>query len=319
MRIHIELKLLIVSIIALAGLSVANAEEGATEAHTPETHVVMLGTGTPVINPDRSGQAIAIVVGKQVYLVDFGAGLVKQFAAAQEAGFDGWPTDPAFPTFIKHAFLTHLHWDHTVGLPELLLRPWTRKRDEPMDIYGPPGTQSMVDHVLEAYTADIHERLYGSEPANTDGYKANVNEIKSPGVIYKDDLVTVKAFEVKHGSWPRGTAFGYRFETPDRVIVLSGDTSYFPDLVDHYRGADVLIHEVVSMQGLKKLPEKWQGYMLDAHTTTDQLAKIANEVQPGILVLNHALSFKTPVSSIVDEIEARYDGNSVLAEDLDVY
>ena len=179
---------------------------------TESSQIILLGTGTPNADPTRSGPSVAIVVGDQAYLVDFGPGIVRRAAAAFQAGI------PALePRRLNLAFLTHLHSDHTAGYPDLILTPWVLERDQSLQVFGPPGLRSMTEHILEAYRADIRERLQGLEPANDQGYHVNIREIQA-GLIYKDEHVQVEAFPARHGSWE---AFGYKFYTPDRTIVIS--------------------------------------------------------------------------------------------------
>jgi Metal-dependent hydrolases of the beta-lactamase superfamily III len=167
------------------------------------SHVILLGTGTPNADPARSGPAVAIVVDSNTYIVDAGPGIVRRAAAAKIA----------MPR-LRIAFLTHLHSDHTVGLPDLMMSPWVLGRTVPLDVYGPPGTTAMVDHLQAAYAQDIDIRLHGGEPSNKTGYGGKGHDVL-PGIVYKDSLVTVTAFEVPHGRWPH--AYGYRFQTPDRT------------------------------------------------------------------------------------------------------
>ena len=178
------------------------------------TKVVLLGTGTPSPVPDHSGPATAIVVGDRAYLVDFGPGVVRRAAAA--AARD---TSALEPTNLTIAFLTHLHSDHTAGYPDLIFTPWVVGRKE-LNVYGPEGLEEMTKHVLEAWRQDIEIRTKGLErkpPLVVHAHDVN------PGVVYKDEKVTVTAFQVAHGEWPH--AFGYRFDTPGRSVVISGDTS----------------------------------------------------------------------------------------------
>jgi ribonuclease BN (tRNA processing enzyme) len=123
----------------------------------PTTKIIMLGTGTPRPNPDRSGPATAIVVKDRAYLVDFGPGVARRAAAAAAKGYPA--VDPAR---IKVAFLTHLHSDHTAGYPDLMLTPWMFGRTE-LDVYGPKGTEEMTEHLKAAYRQDIEIRTKGME------------------------------------------------------------------------------------------------------------------------------------------------------------
>src|SRR6185369_15236781 len=112
------------------------------------TQIVMLGTGTPRPDPRRSGPATAIIVKGKPFLVDFGPGVVRRMAAAQEAGV----TEFGFAgTGVETAFLTHLHADHTAGYPDLILTPWIMGRKNPLEVYGPEGISDMTKHVLRAW------------------------------------------------------------------------------------------------------------------------------------------------------------------------
>lgn len=274
------------------------------------TKVVLLGTGTPNADPLRHGAAVAIVVNDQAYLVDCGPGLVRRAVAAAEKGL------PALaPPRLTRAFLTHHHSDHTVGYPDLIFTPWVLGRNEPLVVYGPPGTQAMTDHLLAAYAEDIRERREGLEPSNDQGHRVIVHEY-SAGLIYADAQVRVEAFRVQHGSWP---AFGFKFFTPDRTIVISGDTRPFPGLAEHYRGCDLLIHEVYSVRGFAKRPPEWQRYHSHVHTSSYELAELASQAQPGLVILTHHLFWGTTEEELVAEVRERYAGPVVCGRDLDVY
>lgn len=277
----------------------------------PAAQVVLLGTGTPNADPDRSGPAVAIVVNDKPYLVDFGPGVVRRAAAAARHGIKGLEVKN-----LEIAFATHLHSDHTLGYADLIFSPWVLEREAPLVIYGPAGIKTMTDHLLQAYAEDVDIRLNGLEPANETGYKVVVHEIK-PGVIFKDQNVVVKAFPVPHGSWPQ--AFGYRFETPDRVIVISGDCTPSPALIENSKGCDVLIHEVYSTAGFAKRPPVWQKYHSNFHTSSRQLAEIARQVQPGLLILYHQLFWGTTDEELENEIRQFYDGKVVSGRDLQVF
>ena len=277
-----------------------------------KTQIVLLGTGTPNADPDRSGPAVAIVVNDNAYLIDCGAGVIRRAAAAERNS----DIKALSPPNLSRVFITHLHADHTLGLPDLIFTPWILGREVPLDIYGPKGTRAMAEHLIEAYQQDIAIRIGGLEPANEQGYKVNVHEIE-PGTVYQDDNVTVKAFAVHHGSW--ANAFGFRFETKDRTIVISGDTTPCPSLLTNARGCDVLIHEVYSEAGFKRRTPQWQRYHAAFHTSTRQLAEIATKVRPGLLILYHQLFWGTTEEDLLREIRRSYDGRVVSGHDLDVY
>jgi ribonuclease BN (tRNA processing enzyme) len=197
--------------------------------HQTVTKIILLGTGTPNADPKRSGPSIAIIVNNFPYIVDFGPGIVRRASAA----------GLKMPSLTK-AFLTHLHSDHTTGLPDLIFTPWVLGREECLEIYGPTGIKSMTDHIVSAYQEDVKERINGLEPVNRTGHSMIVQEFEA-GIIYTDDNIRVVAFPVKHGIW---RAYGFKFFTPDKVICISGDTAPFDDLVEFYQGCDILIHDL---------------------------------------------------------------------------
>jgi ribonuclease BN (tRNA processing enzyme) len=301
----------------------------AQDKETSKTQIVLLGTGTPAPDPDRSGPSTAIVVNGTPYLVDFGAGVVRQAAGARKKGVRGLE-----PVNLRIAFLTHLHSDHTLGFPDLILTPWVVGRKEPLEVYGPPGTSAMAEHILKAYEADIDIRTEvkigtgNMEPAHTAGYKVNVHEIL-PGVVYKDQNVTVTAFAVHHGKWAH--AYGYRFETPDRTIVISGDTSADAAIVDNCYGCDVLIHEVYTQASFDKVSPKWKQYRLAYHTSSKELAEIATKAKPGLLILYHRANPGCDQTrteecreagseeQLLKEIRQAYKGKVVAGHDLEIY
>jgi ribonuclease BN (tRNA processing enzyme) len=272
------------------------------------TKVIMLGTGTPAPTPDRSGPATAIIVGDRAYLVDFGPGVVRRSAAAEAKGYAA-----VNPVNIRVAFVTHLHSDHTAGYPDLILTPWIFGRRE-LDVYGPEGTQDMTQHILAAYRQDIQIRTQGME--HLPALIVRAHDVK-PGIVYKDDQVTVTAFQVAHGEWPQ--AFGYRFKTPDRTIVISGDTSPSSELIANCQRCDVLIHEVqLPSFNVAHMPD-WGAYRAKYHTTTDQLAEIANRTKPALLVVYHNSSNELGLSEILRQIKQKYNGVVAIGHDLDVF
>jgi ribonuclease BN (tRNA processing enzyme) len=283
-------------------------------APQPRTQVVLLGTGNPSADPDRSGPAVAVVVNDTPYLVDFGPGVVRRASAAFRKGVSGL----AVPK-LKTAFVTHLHSDHTVGYPDLIFTPWVLGRKEPLEVYGPAGLKAMTDHILMAYSEDIDIRTNGLEHGNRTGCKVNAHTIK-PGVVYKDENVTVKAFPVHHGSWRE--AYGYRFETPDKVIVLSGDCSPSPSVIESCDGCDVLLHEVYTQVGYDESNADWRKYITSFHTSTKELAELATKAKPKLLVLYHQMFFggkKDTEEGLLQEMRQHYAGKVVSAHDLDGY
>jgi len=302
------------AVLALGALVLTSA------AHAQQTQVVLLGTGNPPADPDRSGPATAIVVNGTPYLIDFGAGVVRRAkSAVVDRGIAALD-----PVKLRVVFATHLHSDHTVGYPDLILTPWVPGRRVPLEVYGPSGITHMTEHVLEAYREDFATRVKDRNlylaGAFAEGHAVNAHEIK-PGIVYKDANVTVTAFATKHAM----ESYGYRFDTPDRSIVISGDTNPSQATIDACRGCDVLIHEVLTHDWLAKRRD-FQAYAAQFHTTTSQLTELAKQARPGLLILYHAsLSWRPAVDSersspatLLDEM-SKYPGRVVVGRDLDVY
>jgi ribonuclease Z len=217
---------------------------------------------------------------------------------------------------LKRLFITHLHTDHTVGYADMIFTPAVLDRNAPLEVFGPKGIKSMTNHLMKAYKKDISVRLKGLEMGDKAAYVVNTHEIK-PGLIYQDELVKVYAFEVSHGNWDH--AYGYRFETPDKVIVISGDATYSQSLIDNAKDCDILVHEIFSQKGLDKREDRWKKYHSTFHTSPAQLGNIANQVNPKLVVLTHILFFKESKETLIEEIKQHYSGAFVMGNDLDIY
>ena len=279
-----------------------------------ETRLILLGTGTPNADPSRAGPALAISVGDRSYIVDFGPGIVRQAAALSSNR--GGPFESLNPKNLKVVFLTHLHSDHTTGYPDLILTPWVLERSDPLKVFGPKGIKNMTTKILEAYKADIDYRIDGLEPANESGWKVEAVEVNE-GIIYEDELIEVIAFKVNHGTWDN--AYGYKFITEDKTIVVSGDTAPSKQLTEISRGVDILVHEVYSQAGFNRRTEVWKKYHASHHTSTKELAEIANEAQPKLLVLTHVLFWGSTEEEIMEEVKSNYSGQVSLGQDLSIY
>jgi ribonuclease BN (tRNA processing enzyme) len=306
---------LLVSLLPLVVFS-----QTAKKTSAQATQVVLLGTGTPSPDPERSGPSTAIVVNGTPYLIDFGPGVVRRIAAASQQGVKGLTV-----VNVRVAFLTHLHSDHTTGYADLILTPWSVGRSEPLEVYGPKGLQHMTNHILEAYRDDIAIRRRDKQmlgvPEQAEGYNTHAHEI-TPGTVYKDANVTVNAFLVNHGDVPQ--AFGYRFETADRTIVISGDAAPSQSIVDSCNGCDVLIHEAYSMMTYNAVSPGYQEYRRRHHTSSHEVAEIAKKARPGLLVLYHranpgGVGRPNPEQSLLEEVRQLYGGKVVIGHDLDVF
>jgi len=296
-------------------LAMAHAQTKTAAASEPaaSTSIVFLGTGTPRPQPDHEGPSIAVIANGKAYLVDAGVGVVRQANAAYIGGTSSLKVED-----LKVAFITHLHSDHTLGLPDLIFTPWVMGRTAPLELYGPTGIKTMAENIIKAYAQDTNIRIDGMEGANRNGYKVNVHEINS-GVVYQDANVKVTAFLVKHGSWPK--AYGYRFETAHKTIVISGDTRPSKSVSDACNGCDVLIHEVYSGYGgtSQKSPEEWMKYMAAFHTSAQELGIVATQARAKTLIVTHYVSLgSSDQTEMVNMIRKGFAGTVVVARDLDV-
>jgi ribonuclease Z len=292
------------SVIFLSSVLTSPAEAQASPS-SDTTVVVTLGTGTPRPSPDAMGPATAILVGNRVFLVDAGVGVERRLAAAH------LPVDG-----VTALFVTHLHSDHVLGLADLIFTSWVVGRSKPFPAYGPHGLKRMTDHLYAAFQEDIQIRTRGLERESAGGYRIAVREIK-PGVIYDSAGVRVTAFLVDHGEWKE--AYGYRFDTPDRSIVLSGDTRPSEALVRMASGVDILIHEVQPSDSNRRpgtrSASEWAAYVRQYHTTAVQLGELAARAQPKLLVVSHD-GRRVPREQILADIRRGYAGPVVMAEDL---
>ena len=275
------------------------------------TKLIVLGSGTPNPDPNRAGSAYAVVVNETPYLIDFGPGVIRR-AASLSPPWGGKIEAMTVKNF-EHAFLTHIHSDHSAGLADLLLTPWIMGRDKKLNLYGPKGLEQMASSTLEAFEDDINYRIYGTQPSNKIGYKFNFY-LLSEGLIYEDENVSVEAFTVPHGSFD--DAYGFRFTTEDKVIVFSGDTGPSKTLEKFAAGADILVHEVYSNAGFLKKTKDWQIYHQGHHTSTFEVGEIASRAKPKLLLLSHILFWGSSTDEILKETQSTYKGEIKIAEDL---
>lgn len=252
---------------------------GSTIGAQDSTAIILLGVGTPRPSAEVHGPATAIVVGARTFLFDAGAGVMHQMATAG-LGIRG-----------PHAlFLTHLHSDHTVGLPDVIYTSWVMERTAPFRVTGPPGTTRMIDKLAEAYSEDIAMRTNGLEKNVPNAWQVDARDVR-PGVVYDSGGVRVTAIKVPHGEWQ--WSYGYRIDTPTRSIVLSGDTGPADELFRAAAGVDVLIHTVYPEPGTTANPTSLghtsPEYFRAYHTSSVQLGRLAARAQPKLLLLTHVV------------------------------
>jgi ribonuclease BN (tRNA processing enzyme) len=295
-----------------ASAIIETREEPSASELADTTKIVMLGTGTPIPDANRASASVAVIHKGQAYVFDIGAGAVHNATRARYR--HGIPS--LYPIQICCLFVTHMHSDHTLDYAELAYTLWWR-RPAPLQAFGPPGLQEMTDGLHAMMAPDRRTRIASSQPvANRDGYKVDVSEIAG-GFVFEQDDLRIEAFEVDHGDIR--PAFGYRIDTSDRSIVISGDTAMSDKLLEMSRGVDVLVHEVISDSGLAKNSEGFQAYHRQSHTPASDLGRLASEARPGLLVLYHGLYYGVPEARILEEVKSTYDGPVVLANDLDLF
>ncbi len=274
------------------------------------TKVILAGTGVPTPNPQRMGSCVVVLVNDQPIIFDCGRGAVTQLV---RAGID--------PSQVEHVFLTHHHFDHTIGLPDLLLGSWIVGRKLPVQVFGPAGTSAFIQSVWEAFKIDIESRRKSRE-----GKQGAISTLEvipkeiDAGPVYETSEWKVRAVRVDHlpGS------LGFRLDTQDRSIVFSGDTRPCPALVELARGADLLIHEVFFSPEFESsgapygrhrefVHPDWINRV--RHTKPHEVGKIAAEAGDKKLVLTHLWSNEGE-ERLKQEVAAYFSGEIVVGQDL---
>lgn len=267
-----------------------------------EIEVTLLGTGHPGPSMDRFGPGILVRASDQVLLFDAGRGGIQRLS---QLGISYRQIDALF--------LTHLHSDHVVGLPDLWLTGWlVSARDKPLKVYGPKGTAHLIHHLQQAYEFDIGMRL-SDERLPPGGGRLEVKEIEG-GFTYESSGVRVTAFAVDHK--PITPALGFRVDYKKRSLALSGDTRFSENLIRSAAGVDLLIHEVADAQiGLtKKHPAL--GRVIAHHTTARDAGKVFQKVKPKLAVYSHIVLSGITETELITRTRETYQGPLVVGRDL---
>ena len=256
------------------------------------TKVLVLGSGNPFPNPMRMGPAVAVIVNGKPYFVDCGEGFWRAIAHAvthHRAQLE----DVFALENIQNMFLTHLHCDHTIGLPSFFLSPYKFNAPKKKEVYGPLGTAEMVDHILKAYAVDI-DAGWTRSGHNPQGWRADAHEVLSPGLVFEDENVRIDAFKTEHA--PMDHCWAYRFTTQDRVVVVGGDGRYSESLLEAITGADLFLADIVSEKNLAHAP--WGGELRDKvseikkyHLVPNDLVRLQQASGVGCVVLYHEQGF----------------------------
>lgn len=278
------------------------------------TQLVLLGTaGGPSIKKARAQPANALVVNDSVYVIDAGNGVARQMALA---GID--------PKKLRAVFITHNHSDHMADYGTLLLRAASSGLKNTVDTFGPPPLSMMTKAYLAFADWDVQLRVRDeAKPELSELIR--VHEILGDGEIYKDENVTVTAFEVPHGA--AKPSYGLRFETKDKSVVFSGDTERSDNLIKHAKGADILVHEIVSVHGAEAIGQRIDPgnkelvrHIVEAHTPTEQVGEVATAAGVKKLVLTHFVPTGLPAfdnpEAWIKSVRPTYAGEIVVGEDL---
>jgi ribonuclease Z len=284
----------------LLALTVALAVSAAAQTFK----VTLLGTGNPRPAIERFGPSILVEAGQQKLLFDCGRGATQRLYQLKIPFAD-----------VNALFLTHLHSDHTVGIPDLWLTGWLMGRTTPLRVWGPAGTQGMMRNLQQAYSFDIHIRRDVDEKLPGQGAETQVKDI-TEGVVYENGGVKVTAFTVDHGVVK--PAFGYRVGFGGHSVVLSGDTRFSENLIRFAQGTDVLIHEVLDPEayrasGTHFTPEQMQK-VIEHHTTPEQAGIVFTRVRPRLAVYSHIVPPVAP--DLVAHTRKTYSGPLEVGEDL---
>jgi len=282
-------------------------------AQAPRTRLVLLGTGggRRVTARGRAKPATLIVVNNVPYVIDCGDGVALQYV---RAGFA--------LAALRYVFITHHHSDHNLDYGNLIYDGWVAGLRTPVDAYGPPPLKAITEAYWQLNRFDIETRI--ADEGRVDLRKlVTAHEFSEPGPVMQNADVKVTAARVRHP--PIREAYAYRFDAPDRSIVISGDTTYSPELIALAKGADVLVSEVMHLAGLERLLAKvpnaatLREHLLASHITTDDLGRLAAEAGVKTLVLSHLVPGDDP--SITDAlwtegVRKHYGGPIVVGHDL---
>jgi ribonuclease Z len=291
--------------LALACLAASALTSSAQVAPASQTKVelILLGTGYPRPDPETAGPAAAVVVNGRVFVVDAGRNVTNRL----------WATDYPLKD-IQAVFLTHLHSDHISGLPDLFTTSWIFSRYTPLELYGPAGTENVADAMLKMFEVDIPIRRDLTELHAAEGATINPHEIYEDGIVYEDADVRVTAFRVNHE--PVKHALGYKFETEQETIVISGDTRPSENLIKHARGADILVHEAYLPEHFDRVDSKEVAENLKRyHTSATEAGEVAAAAGVNVLVLTHLIPAGAE-ETFIARASKHFTGKIVVGRDL---
>ena len=294
-----------VALVPIARAQIAPPPAAAAAPQPDGIKVVLLGTGVgPPVNLQQYGASTLVEAGGQRLLFDCGRGATIRMAQA------GIPIGS-----VSRVFLTHLHSDHVIQLPDLLLTGWAvGRRAVPLSVWGPAGTRDMMDHMQQTFAFDIHMRRDVDEHFPAAGIAVVSRDVTAEGIVFNENGLKVSAFRVDHGVVE--PAFGYRVDYGGHSVVLSGDTRFSENLIRHAQGVDVLIHEVVDPEMLRNRPDGPSAAVVDAiiahHTTPEEAGTVFRRVAPRLAVYSHAPN----TARVLAQTRTTYSGPLQGPEDL---
>ncbi len=291
-------------LLAAASAQRIQAEQKAEGLSQPRIRVTLLGTGNPRPVISRFGPSILVEAGNHKFLFDCGRGATQRLYQLQISFNEA-----------DALFLTHLHSDHTVGIPDLWLTGWVMGRHVPLRVWGPEGTAAMMKHLEEAYAFDVHMRRDLDERLPAEGAAIQAHDIEQ-GVAYEQDGVKVTAFTVDHGVVK--PALGYRVDFAGHSVTLSGDTRISENLIRFAQGTDVLIHEVLDLEAYRAADTTYTTAQIEKviahHTTGEEAGIVFSRVKPRLAVYSHIVPPEAP--NVIAEARKHYAGPLELGEDL---
>ena len=274
--------------------------------------VTLLGTGSPLPEIERFGPSTLVEAGTDKLVFDAGRGASQRL---RQLGIRLGQ--------VNALFLTHLHSDHVVGVPDLWLHRWVGMTEQtaPLEVFGPPGTKEMMSFLSRAYESDIRQR---AEPGGRDrkaSFAVIAHDIVQ-GVVYERNGVKVTAFDVDHGA-PKMPAFGYRIDCAGRSVVISGDTRPSDNLVRFAEGTDVLIHEVMAARPEALSRSEILRRTAGSHTSPEEAGRVFERAKPRLAVYTHiGLMAAAPsviaalAESLIPRTRTIYAGPLEVGEDL---
>lgn len=293
-----------------------------------KSRLIVLGTRAgPIPSKDRAQTSNVLIVNGTDYLIDAGDGVVRRLT---QAGVNFRQ--------VGKVFITHDHDDHTAGLGTLLSYEWDFQRHDPVDVYGPPGTAALVKGAIQYFT--VNAEIRWAEGRRTPLSDVFVGHDVQPGPIYQDKNIKVTAVENTHFHIPEGTpyfgkykSYSYRFETPDRVIFVTGDTGPSQAVTKLAAGADILLSEVTSAEDVKNVLIKngiWKGmtpnqqatflkHLNEEHLTPEEVGKMAAQARVKKVILTHlsaTINENDDYQRLIPQVKKVYSGDVVVAKDL---